>query len=82
MFKRIDESKLLSKFLAYISSLLAKRRGLPIVVGIVLVVVSFVLQVINVSAKSDFVELVGVIVHNAGVLIALLGLTLAIPLGK
>lgn len=82
MFKRIDESKLLSKFLAYISNLLAKRRGLPIVIGIVLVIVSFVLQVINVSIKSDLMELVGVIIHNAGVLIALLGLALAIPLGK
>jgi uncharacterized membrane protein len=82
MFRRIDESKLLLGLLERLSNLLAKQRGLPVVIGILLILMGFVLQIINVAANNNVVELVGVISHNAGVLIALIGLTLSIPLGK
>ena len=82
MFKRIDESKFLIGLLERLSNLLARQRGLPVVIGIILVVVGFILQIINISADNSLVELLGVISQNAGVLIALLGLALATPLGK
>lgn len=82
MFRRIDESKLLLGLLERLSNLLAKQRGLPVVIGILLILVGFVLQIINVAVDNNVVELAGVVSHNAGVLIALIGLTLSIPLGK
>lgn len=82
MFKKLDESKFLIRLLERLSNLLAKQRGLPVVIGIFLIIVGFVLQIINVAADNSFVELLGVIAHNAGVLIALIGLALATPLGK
>jgi hypothetical protein len=82
MFRRIDESKLLIGLLERLSNLLAKQRGLPVVIGIVLILVGFILQMINVAVDSSAIEFLGVITHNTGVLIALIGLTLSIPLGK
>ena len=82
MFRRIDESKFLISLLERLSNLLAKQRGLPVVIGIFLIIVGFILQIINIAVDNSALELLGVITHNAGVLIALIGLTLAIPLGK
>jgi hypothetical protein len=82
MFKRIDESTALSKFLERFSNYLARKRGLPVVIGIALLIASFVLQIIDVYSGSRLLELVGVVMHNSGILIALIGLLLAIPLGK
>jgi hypothetical protein len=82
MLKRIDRSPWLSKLLEKTSNLLAKQRGLPVVLGIALVIIGFVLQAANVYLESKSIQLVGVVMHNGGVLIALIGLLLANPLGK
>lgn len=82
MFKRIDRSERLSKLIARISNLFAQQRGLPVVIGIGLVAFSFVIQLADVYSGSRLLELVGVITHNLGVLIALIGLLLVTPLGR
>jgi hypothetical protein len=82
MFKRIDRSPRLAKLIEYISTFMAKRRGLPVVVGVVLVIVSLVIQVVNIYVQSQFLALVGVITQHVGILAALIGLLLAEPLGK
>ncbi|MBI1277007.1 MAG: hypothetical protein GC179_02640 [Anaerolineaceae bacterium] len=82
MFKRIDESNWLANRIASFSEFMAKRRGLPVVIGIIFVVVSFVLQLIDVYATSQILHLIGVITLNVGILMALIGLLLADPLGK
>ncbi len=82
MFKRIDESSWLANRIASLSEFMAKRRGLPVVLGILLLIISFVLQVADVYATSQTLHLIGVITLNAGILIALIGLLLADPLGK
>ena len=82
MFKQIDRSPRLAKLIEYMSSLMAKQRGLPVVFGIVLVVVSFFVQIVDVYVQSQLLELIGVIALHIGVLAALIGLLLAEPLGK
>lgn len=82
MLKQIDKSKWLSRRLQQFSEGLARKRGLPVVVGIMLIILSMLLQSINVYAESQSLQLVGVIAHHVGVLIALIGLLLATPLGK
>jgi len=82
MFKRIDESSWLASRIASFSEFMAKRRGLPVVIGIALVVISFVLQLIDVYSTSRILHLIGVITLNIGILIALIGLLLSDPLGK
>lgn len=82
MFKRIDQSPALARLIERLSTFLARRRGLPVVIGILLVIVSFVLQVIDVYAVSPPLRLIAVILQNAGILMGLIGLLLAEPLGK
>ncbi len=80
--KRIDQSPGLAKFIAGLSEFMAKRRGLPVIIGIGLVIVSFVLQLFDVYSTSQLLHLIGVITQNLGILIALIGLLLAEPLGR
>jgi len=81
MFKRIDSSPVLSRFLARFTERMAKQRGLPVVIGIFLVIVSLVIQSINVYANSQTLELIGVIVQHVGLLTALIGLLVSEVLG-
>jgi hypothetical protein len=82
MFRGIDRSIWLAKFIASLSEFMAKRRGLPVVFGIGLVIISFVLQILEVYSESQFLHLIGVITLNVGILTALIGLLLSEPLGK
>lgn len=82
MFKRIDRSALLARWIERLSTFLAKRRGLPVIIGIVLVIVGFALQLLNSYIASQSLHVIGLIVHNVGILTALIGLLLAEPLGK
>jgi len=82
MFKRVDRSPLLARWIERLSTFLARRRGLPVVAGIVLVILSFVLQLLDVFAASQVLRLLSVILQNVGILLALIGLLLAEPLGK
>lgn len=82
MFRRIDESKFLSNLLQQTSNTLAKKRGLLPIIGIVMVIISMILQSTNIFLDSSFMEFIGVIVHHTGVLIALIGLLIVTPIGK
>lgn len=82
MFKNIDESSVLIKMLARLSTFLAKQRGLPIVIGLVIFTLGGVLQFLNLALESSLVELFQVLFHNVGVIIALVGILLAEPLGQ
>jgi hypothetical protein len=82
MFRSLDRNTQLLRLVKWLSTSLARHRGLPVVVGIALVIVSFVLQTINVYNPSQILALLGVIAHHVGLLVALIGLLLAEPLGK
>ncbi|MBC7810691.1 MAG: hypothetical protein H7175_06065 [Burkholderiales bacterium] len=82
MFKRIDQSLTLARLIERLSTLLAKQRGLPVVIGILLVIVSFIIQLIEAYTESRLLELIGIITLNVGILTALIGLLMAEPLGK
>ena len=82
MLKRIDESERLSKFIDAISNRLARQRGLPILIGIVLVFIALLVQSVNAYADSDFLDLIGAVLQNAGIITALIGIAMMNPLGK
>lgn len=82
MFKRIDRWQALSKFFERFTTYLSKRRGLPVIIGIALVMVSFILQVFDVYSDSQLLQLLGVITHHVGILLALIGLLLTEALGS
>ena len=82
MFKRIDRSPALARFLERMSASLARQRGLPIVLGVLLVFISFVVQLINVYNPSQALDLIWTITHHLGLLFALIGLLVVEPLGQ
>lgn len=82
MFKFIDQSSSLARLLVWFSEFMAKRRGLPVVIGIGLVIISLIIQVVSVNNGSKSLQLAGVIIQHVGILAALIGLLLAEPLGR
>ena len=81
MFKWLDRSATLARLLEIISTAMTRRRGLPVILGIGCVVISFVVQGVNVYMNDTSLELIGVITLHAGVLLALIGLLMAEALG-
>jgi hypothetical protein len=81
MLKKIDKSKFLNNLLQTVSNTVAAQRGLPVVIGIGLIILSLIIQSINVFTETNFLELVGVLVHHLGLLTALIGLVMSNALG-
>ena len=82
MFRRIDHSSAIARFLEGLSAWLAKRRGLPTVVGVLLIIFSFVISLISVSNPSPMLDVIWSVTHHLGIIIALIGLMLVQPLGN
>lgn len=82
MFKRIDRSPALARLLENLSATLARQRGLPIVIGVLLVAVSFIIQLVNVATPSQTLDLLWTITLHVGLLSALIGLLMVEPLGQ
>lgn len=82
MLRRIDKSKFLSKLFDQLSGLLARQRGLPVVMGIGLIVIALLLQVVNFFWPAPLFEFLAIVLNSIGVIAALVGLLLATPLGR
>lgn len=81
MFRRVDRSRQLSRFLERLSAWLARRRGLPIVAGIGFVLVSFICQLVNGAVPSPALQTIATLTLYIGLLLALVGIVLVEPLG-
>ncbi len=82
MLRRIDSSKFLSRLFDGLSNLLARQRGLPVVLGIGLIVIALIFQMINFIWPAPLFEFVAILLNGIGVIAALVGLLLATPLGR
>jgi hypothetical protein len=82
MFKRIDASQFLIKNLERLSTALAKQRGLPIIVGLALFVIGTILGFINLGVASGVLAFFVLLFKDLGVIVAIIGLMLAQPLGE
>lgn len=81
MFRRLDRSRRISSFIERLSGWLARRRGLPVVVGIALVILSFLFQVLNGASPSPGLQTAATLTLYLGLILALIGLVLVEPLG-
>ena len=61
MFRLLDQSPRLARLIEALGNFLARQRGLPVVVGIVLVMVSLVVQLVNVFVGSVVLEIIGIV---------------------
>lgn len=83
MFKGIDNSPQVAVFIKNLSAWLSKRRGLPLLVGIVLTVVSLILHLIAALVPTSGVLLfcANTVLHIA-ILFGFIGILLWEPLGR
>jgi membrane-bound ClpP family serine protease len=81
MFKGIDQNQALIRLLKNLSTTLARNRGLPMVIGLALVIVGMILQVLNVFVPSQWLAVLGIVCHNVGIIAALIGFLVSEPLG-
>jgi hypothetical protein len=82
MFKRFDGSTRIARLLESVSARLARQRGLPMVIGIVLIIIAFAIQLLNTFAPSQGLALAWACFLHIGILIALIGIILVEPLGR
>lgn len=82
MFKRIDRSPTLARMLERLSATLARQRGLPVVIGVLLIGISFIVHLIGMGSPSQLLSLIWSITHHLGLIIAFVGLLLIEPLGR
>lgn len=80
--RRIDESRFLIRFLQRLSEWLAKQRGLPVIIGVLSVLLSFIFHLVNIYINSPILEIIGISCLHIGILIALVGILLIEPIGK
>ena len=81
MFQRLDRSRRISSFIERLSGWMARRRGLPVVIGIGLILVSFVCELINGASPSPGLHTAATLTLYLGLLAALIGIVLVEPLG-
>lgn len=79
--RKIDESSFLIRLLTNISNTLTRQRGLPIVVGILLIAGGGILEFVNVAFESSIIAMVEIALRNFGIITALVGIILLEPLG-
>jgi len=81
MFRWIDRSPFLNRLIPRLTSVFSKNRGLPILLGVALFVIGFVLEVINYALQIPILDLAQILFRNIGILTALIGFMLVEPLG-
>ncbi len=82
MLRKVDRSKGIATFLESFSARMAKQRGLAIMIGIGLVIVSFIVSLINTASPTPLLDWIWTITHHLGIIIALIGIMLVEPLGR
>jgi lipid-A-disaccharide synthase-like uncharacterized protein len=83
MLRWIDRSERISRLIQWLSRTLSARRGLPVVIAVVLTLLSGIVHVIYiVSAQNPVVGLCGFGLLHLAMLIGFLGVLLAEPLGR
>lgn len=80
--RRLDESPFLNRLLQTVSTRMAKQRGLPVIIGIAMILISMLVALLNVALEAKILDAVYVILHDGGIIVALIGLLMVEPLGK
>jgi len=77
----LDRSHRFSTLLERLSNWLARRRGLPVVLGIALILISFICVLWNGASPSPGLSTAATLTLYLGLLLALIGIVLTDPLG-
>lgn len=80
--ERLNRSSLLGQLINFFSRRLAHYRGAPLLFGVILTLVSLVVNLIAIGTGSAFWQALGSITLHLALFSGLLGVLLAEPLGR
>lgn len=80
--ERLNRSRLLGRMISFLSVRLAHYRGLPILLGVIFAVVSWLLHLIAYMTDSGAWQVIAFTVLHLALISGFLGILLAEPLGK
>lgn len=79
---RLNRSRALGNLISFASTRLAHYRGAPILAGVVLSLVSFVVHLVAAITQDVGWSIVAFTVLHIGIFVGFLGILLAEPLGR
>lgn len=79
---RVDRSENISRLITTFSHGLASRRGLPVLLAIILTVIALVINLVWVISENKLLGICGLSILHIAVFIGFLGVLLAEPLGR
>ncbi len=82
LYRSLDQSRRIKELIKWLSSWLAAQRGLPVMAAIGLTVVSFIVNILWVVSANVIVGLCGFAILHLAILIGLVGVLFADPLGR
>jgi uncharacterized membrane protein len=83
LYKQIDHSKWLADALQNLSSGLAQRRGLPLLIAIGLAILSLIVHlVLAFVPNSVILSILAFVLLHAAILVGLIGVLLSEPVGR
>lgn len=82
VYNSVDRSTSIKNLIKWLSTSLASRRGLPVMAAIVLTVVSLIVHLIAAISGNLLVTICGFVLLHIAILVGLLGVLLAEPLGR
>ena len=80
--RQLDRSERIKSLIKWLSTSLASRRGLPVLVAILLTAISLIVHIVAVISGNTLITLCGFVVLHLAVFVGLLGTLLADPLGR
>lgn len=82
MWKAIDESSRLAMLIESVSNILAKRRGILPILGLIGVILGYVILAFGILSNVRILTVIGLTIQTLGITISILGLLLIEPLGR
>lgn len=79
---RLNRSRRLGRLITGLSVRLADYRGVPILLGVILTVISLIIHLVAAVTNISVIALLGTIVLHLAIFSGLIGILLAEPLGK
>ncbi len=79
---KLNTSRAFNRLLSFFSSGLARYRGVPILAGVILVVISFVVHLIAAATRDVGWQVLAFSILHLAIFLGLLGVLLAEPVGR
>jgi hypothetical protein len=82
VYNWLDSSPRLKDLIKWLSATLAVQRGLPVLFGILMTIISFIIHIVAAFTSNLGILICGAAVLHIGILVGFFGVLLIDPLGR